>query len=50
MRLNWFPRWGLEKTLLRIIEWHKLKAVEGSRKLCIAQINEYMENISNENC
>ena len=46
MKLNWYPRWDLSETLLRIVEWHKLKDAQNNyRKLCLTQINDYMRGI-----
>ena len=51
MKLNWYPRWDLSETLLRIVEWHKLKDAHNNyRKLCLTQINDYMKDMNNENC
>ncbi len=51
MKLNWYPRWDLSETLLRIVEWHKLiDAHNNYRKLCLTQINDYMKDMNNENC
>ena len=51
MKLNWYPRWDLSETLLRIVEWHKLKDAHNNyRKLCLTQINVYMKDMNNENC
>jgi CDP-glucose 4,6-dehydratase len=47
MKLNWYPRWDLSETLLRIVEWHKLKDAHNKyRKLCLTQINDYMEDMN----
>jgi CDP-glucose 4,6-dehydratase len=47
MKLNWYPRWDLSETLLRIVEWHKLKDVHNNyRKLCLTQINDYMRGMN----
>ena len=46
MKLNWYPRWDISETLLRIVEWHKLKDAHNNyRKLCLTQINDYMRGI-----
>jgi len=46
MKLNWYPRWDISETLLRIVEWHKLKDAQNNyRKLCLTQINDYMRGI-----
>lgn len=41
-RLNWAPRWTLDRALTRIIEWHKAW-LDGQdmRSLCLEQIYEY---------
>ena len=47
MKLNWYPRWDISETLLRIVEWHKLKDVHNNyRKLCLTQINDYMRGMN----
>ena len=47
MKLNWYPRWDLSETLLRIVEWHKLKDAQNNyRKLCLTQINDYMRGMN----
>ena len=47
MKLNWYPRWDLSETLLRIVEWHKLKDAHNNyRKLCLTQINDYMRGMN----
>ena len=47
MKLNWYPRWDLSETLLRIVEWHKLKDAHNNyRKLCLTQINDYMDRVN----
>ena len=47
MKLNWYPRWDLSETLLRIVEWHKLKDAHNNyRKLCLTQINDYMKDMN----
>jgi len=42
-RLNWHPRWSIEETLHKIIEW-TLAYKEGKvmREICLAQIDEYI--------
>ena len=43
MKLNWYPRWDLSQTLLKIVEWHQLECKKNKcRELCLTQINEYM--------
>ena len=44
--LKWFPRWGLEKTLDLIVDWHKKWMLNKNIKLeCISQINEFNKKI-----
>ena len=50
-RLKWKPIWELEKTLGKIINWHKAwKNQEDMSAVCISEINEYMKDMENENC
>jgi len=44
-RLKWKPVWGLERTLEKIIAWHKnWIAGRDMQSVCIAEINEYMRD------
>jgi len=49
-KLGWRPTWGLDSTLGRIIDWHKAwKNKEDMQLLCLKEIEEYMDDMSNEN-
>jgi len=49
-KLHWSPIWGLDKTLEKIINWHKASTDnEDIQLLCIAEIKEYMKDMDNEN-
>jgi len=39
--LGWTPRWAIEKTVEKTVEWYKKYAVENVYELCLKQINEY---------
>jgi len=44
-RLNWQPKWNLNQTLQKIVEWHKSGCWNGGcKEVCLSQINEYMGN------
>lgn len=44
-RLHWQPRWGLEKTLSRIVMWHKAWLChEDMYTYTVSEINEYMQS------
>ena len=41
-RLNWSPRWSLDKSLNKIVTWHKAWLNKSDvHALCLEQINEY---------
>ncbi len=41
-RLHWEPRWGLDKALEHIIQWHRAWLdAQDMRVLCLNQINQY---------
>lgn len=45
-RLQWRPRWDLETTLARIVEWHRFWVQGGDmRMLCLKQISQYIETV-----
>jgi CDP-glucose 4,6-dehydratase len=48
-RLNWRPVWNLEKTLYKIVEWHKQEAETKNsvKDICVKQIYDYM-NMQNK--
>ena len=42
-RLDWHPRWRLEKTLEKIIEWHRaMRDGQDMREISMSQISAYM--------
>ena len=41
--LNWNPKWNLEYTLKKILEWNKLKKNTPVYNICVKQINEYFK-------
>ena len=48
-RLNWIPNWPLETALEKIIRWHQLWLnKENMYKVCIDEINEYMDDFNGE--
>ena len=42
--LNWNPKWSLEKSLRKIIEWNKKVKILGYKKTCEEQINNFLTN------
>jgi CDP-glucose 4,6-dehydratase len=43
-KLNWKPHWGLEKSLKKIIYWHRAwKNNEDVQLLCLLEIKDYMK-------
>lgn len=45
-RLHWTPAWGLETTLGRIIQWHRIWLAGGDvRQQCLNEINSYMADM-----
>ena len=41
--LKWFPRWSINKSLDKIIEWNKLIKTQKPITVCIDQIKEYLD-------
>ena len=41
--LKWFPRWSINKSLDKIIEWNKLIKKQKPLTVCIDQIKEYLD-------
>jgi CDP-glucose 4,6-dehydratase len=41
--LKWFPRWSINKSLDKIIEWNKSIKYQKPLHVCINQIKEYLE-------
>ena len=45
-QLRWNPKWGLDKALQKIIEWHEVEYSNGNCKdICLSQIDEYMSSV-----
>ena len=43
-KLNWYPRWDLFNTLIKIIDWHKAEINnEDMRKYSVSQIEKYID-------
>ena len=42
--LNWNPKWSLEKSLRKIMEWNKKVKILGYKKTCEEQINTFLTN------
>ena len=40
--LKWKPKWSLNHTLDKIIEWNKQLKKNNARDLCINQISDYL--------
>lgn len=44
-RLDWWPKWGLDEALSRIVSWHKaFNDGTTARTLCLKQIEDYMNS------
>ena len=41
--LHWFPKWNLDKTLSKILEWNFLIKTKTTRQVCEQQIKEYFK-------
>ena len=41
--LHWFPKWSLDKTLIKILEWNSLIKKKKTRIVCEQQIREYFQ-------
>ena len=41
--LHWFPKWSLDKTLIKILEWNSLIKKKKVRIVCEQQIREYFK-------
>lgn len=47
-KLGWQPTWRLDRTLIKIIEWHQAwLAKENMQAICLNEINEYMSEMTN---
>ena len=46
IRLNWYPKWNIEETLEKIIEWTvAYKEKQSIKEICLKQIADYMEGL-----
>jgi len=44
-QLGWIPKWSLETTTKKIVQWHKaFQAKENMQEVSLAQINQYMSS------
>jgi CDP-glucose 4,6-dehydratase len=49
-KLGWKPTWALDQALEKIINWHKAWLnKEDMQAVCLAEIEEYMKEMNNEN-
>lgn len=50
-RLGWAPRWRLEQTLSKIVEWHKaFGEKQNMREITLAQISQYQTGEGDGSC
>ena len=42
-RLNWKPKWNIDKTIEKTVEWYKRYNNEDVYKLCVEQIRNFIE-------
>ena len=42
--LNWHPKWKLNKSIDKILEWNSVKNKNNALKVCQKQIKEFLEN------
>ena len=50
IKLGWSPKWSLNHSLKKIIDWHKVASkTDNCREICLGQIEQYMKDMSNEN-
>ena len=42
-RLNWYPKWNLDLSLKKIIEWNEKIINNNARKICEDQIIEFLK-------
>ena len=40
--LNWYPKWSLQKSLLKILKWNHLIKTKNARDICENQIKEFL--------
>ena len=41
--LKWHPKWSLEKSLKKVLDWHYLTKTQNPRNVCENQIREFIE-------
>ena len=44
--LNWHPKWSLEKSLNKILDWYYLTEFQNARNVCENQIKEFIKKIN----
>ena len=50
-KLNWAPIWEINKSLMKIITWHKAWLDhKDMHDFCLKEIKEYMKDMKNEDC
>ncbi len=50
-KLNWVPIWEINKSLMKIITWHKAWLDhKDMHDFCLKEIKEYMKDMKNEDC
>ena len=42
--LSWHPKWSINKSLDKIIEWHKNIKTKNAKEVCFAHIKEYLNS------
>ena len=42
--LNWHPKWELNKSIDKILEWNSVENKNNALKICQIQIKEFLEN------
>ena len=40
--LNWYPKWSLDYSIKKILEWHFNSQIKDKQKICLHQIEEYL--------
>ena len=43
--LKWYPKWSLEKSLNKILDWYYLFETMNPRDICEKQIKEFISKI-----
>jgi len=42
--LNWHPKWSLEKSMNKILDWNRDIKFKNPRKVCTNQIKDFLES------